>query len=644
MTSSPVFPFTAIVGQEQLKLALVLNIINPACGGVLLVGERGTAKSTAVRALAQLMPGLKVVTLPLNATEDRVVGALDMTVAIRRGHKQLAPGLLAEADGHILYVDEVNLLAESLVNAILDAVSSGVNIVEREGVSQRHNACFSLVGSMNPEEGQLRPQLLDRFGLCVTVGGEAQLEQRIEVVRRRLAFEAQPLTFIESYLPQERMLRDRIVSARQRLAGIDVSDEALEHASHTALLASVAGHRADLVLIQAARALAAWQGQSRVMPAHVDKVAPLVLVHRRREPPEPSGASRAGAGQSADSPSSSSQNPADSNKSADQPLANEPMDNASDRPTGKSSDGEQEDQVFEVGSARSVAHLLPALQDRISRRRGSGRRSKTRTHAPMGRYVRYALPRRGSRDLALDATLRAAAPWQSTRRPNGLAVRIESQDLRVKVRERRTGYTIIFLVDASGSMGVQRRMAAAKGAVMALLQEAYQKRDTVGLLTFRHASADLVLPPTRSTLRAARLLHDLPSGGRTPLAFGLCRTVEVVKALQAKDREVLPVVVLISDGRANVALQDGDPFEEALTIAARAAATGIRFVVVDTETGFVRLGLARQLCEALGGIYIQLDDVSASGLTRSVLGRQSGPILIDAQRGDVDNNNSVLVQ
>jgi magnesium chelatase subunit D len=286
----------------------------------------------------------------------------------------------------------------------------------------------------------------------------------------------------------------------------------------------------------------------------------------------------------------------------------------------------------------SVSHVLPVMQDRITRRRGSGRRSKTRTHTPMGRYVRHALPRGRVRDIAFDATLRAAAPWQSTRPASELAVRVFSQDLRVKVRERRTGYAILFLVDASGSMGVERRMAAAKGAVFSLLQEAYQKRDMVGLLTFRRATAEVALPPTRSILRAARLLRELPTGGRTPLALGLARTIEMVQALRAKDPQVQPVVVLISDGRANVTLQGTDPVEDALGMARHAAAAGIRFIVVDTETGVVRLDLARRLCDALGGIHIRLNDVARSGLPRSSVVSPAGQSPIGPAWDQPDSN------
>ncbi len=558
MSAAATFPFTAIVGQEQLKLALLLNAINPACGGALLLGERGTAKSTAVRALGRVAPGLRVVTLPLNATEDRVVGSLDMTRAIREGRKHLERGLLAAADGQILYIDEVNLLSESIVSAILDAVSSGVNVVEREGISERHASRFVLVGSMNPEEGQLRPQLLDRFGLCVVVGGEGQLQRRTEIIRRRLAFEAHPARFAEGYGPRERILRDRIVAARESFPCISLPEETIDHIARVASDAHVAGHRADLVLAEAARALAAWQGETQVTPAHVNAVAPLVLVHRMREepeclspiPPKPERQQPEEPPENDSAPEQEGQNPEPPSRDEglDAPAQDPaPDESGSDAGADSPDDSGEEDQVFEVGDGSRTDGLLPVTQDRVFRRRGSGRRCRTRTHTPMGRYVRHALPRGRAHDLAFDATLRAAAPWQMARGHNGLAISVRGQDLRIKVRERRTGYTILFLVDASGSMGAERRMATAKGAIFSLLQEAYQKRDTVGMVTFRRSAADLALPPTRSIDHASRLLQELPTGGRTPLALGICRAIEIVRGLRIKDPQVLPVVVLISD-------------------------------------------------------------------------------------------------
>jgi magnesium chelatase subunit D len=626
------YPFTAIVGQALAKSALLFNLVCPAIGGVLLAGEKGTAKSTMARSLNQLMPDLKVVTLPLNATEDCVVGTLCLSEAVQHGQRVFEPGILAAAHGHVLYVDEVNLLSESLVNVILDAAASGVNVVEREGISHSHPARFVLVGSMNPEEGQLKPQLLDRFGLVVPVSGSRALGQRIQVVKRRLAFERDAAAFIAEYRDQENALRARIVCARTRLPGITLTDPLLEMIAARCRDAFTAGHRADLVIAQAARARAALFDRDRVTADDVEAVAPMALLHRQRQPQTFVGPAQAE--RPASVPDTSSARADDALRQA--PLAlparasedDALQDCAEIALSDLSSWGElsqdegigqrREDQIFEVGELFEVETFLTPVADRRTRRRGSGRRSKTRTMARTGRYVRYRLPEGKATDIALDATLRAAAPHQRARPDNGLAIVIHASDIRQKVREKRVGNTILFLVDASGSMGAQRRMVAVKGAVLSLLQDAYQKRDTVGMMAFRGQDATLLLPPTRSIDLAHKLLRDLPVGGRTPLAAGIVRAVELVQALRVKDPDALPVVVLVSDGRANVALHGTDPLQDAHQAARWAAQQDVCFFVIDTETGIVRLGLAETLSQALGASCLNLEDLRAGAIAATL--------------------------
>lgn len=280
-----IYPFAAIVGQEAMKKGLLLNLVEPRLGGMLIRGEKGTAKSTAVRALADLMPGLRVVNLPVSATEDRVVGTLDIEHAIREGEKRFEPGLLAAADGQILYVDEINLLDDAIVDALLDAAAMGVNTVEREGVSHSHSARFILIGTMNPEEGELRPQLLDRFALSVEVAGEREVADRMEVVKRRLAFDADPATFRRWYEREQQQLYERIISARERLASIEPTDELLEWTAKVGIRLGVDGHRADITLMKTAMALAAWEGRTRVRPEDMVEAALLVMPHRMRKRP-----------------------------------------------------------------------------------------------------------------------------------------------------------------------------------------------------------------------------------------------------------------------------------------------------------------------------------------------------------------------
>ncbi|RAV05578.1 ATP-binding protein [Paenibacillus sp. YN15] len=279
------YPFSAIVGQERMKTALILNLINPRLGGVLIQGEKGTAKSTAVRAAAQLLPGVDVVNLPVSATEDRVVGTLDIQHALAAGEKRFEPGLLAQADGNILYVDEINLLDDHIVDVLLDAAASGVNTVEREGISHSHPSRFILVGTMNPEEGDLRPQLLDRFGLFVEVAGETEVNQRMEVIRRRLAFEADPAAFMECYREEQAELTAQIEASRRRLAAMDYSDAILAQAAQISIAMKVDGHRSDITLVKTAAALAAYQGAASIEASHLSEAAAMVLPHRMKRTP-----------------------------------------------------------------------------------------------------------------------------------------------------------------------------------------------------------------------------------------------------------------------------------------------------------------------------------------------------------------------
>ncbi len=621
MMEDVLFPFSAIVDQEEVKKALLLNLISPRIGGLLLCGEKGTAKSTIVRSLSQLCPGLKVVTLPLNATEDRVVGTLQMETALKEGKKVFEPGILAAANKNILYIDEVNLLSNSLINTILDVAASGVNHVEREGLSHSHPASFILIGSMNPEEGELKPQLLDRFGFFVEVRGSQEPRRRMEIVKKRLTFEENPASFLENYREQEEDLLQRILQAKKQLAKVKISPGLLQLIAELNLEAFTAGHRGDLALAEGARALAAYYGRDQVLVDDIKEIIPLALSHRWRTPPVSLSDLQEddSAAEDDDSAPEEDQSTLQNVPPRTEDENSSPLSKSDEVKEGDETEAEEsslpmedistEDQVFEIGDPFKAKDILKPLVDHRMRNQGSGRRSKTRTQSRLGRYVKYRLPKGKVSDIALDATLRAAAPYQSVRDRKGMAVSIHAEDLREKIRERRVGNTILFLVDASGSMGVQERMKTAKGAIFSLLHSAYQKRDMVGMMIFRGQKAELVLPPTRSVDLAYRCLKELPVGGKTPLALAINRSVELIKALRVKDQDVIPTVILISDGRTNVALKGEDPLADVLTVAGEAARERIQFVVVDTEAGFVKLGLARQIADQLGGFYIRLEDL-----------------------------------
>ncbi|MBG0816779.1 VWA domain-containing protein [Planomonospora sp. ID82291] len=710
------YPFTAIVGLEDLKLALILNAVSPRVGGVLVRGEKGTAKSTIVRALAALLPPVEVVRgcrfscdpaapdprcpdgphgapgpepgeaavrparlveLPVGAAEDRLAGSLDLERALTEGVKAFEPGLLAAAHRGVLYVDEVNLLHDHLVDLLLDAAALGTCYVEREGVSVRHAARFLLVGTMNPEEGELRPQLLDRFGLTVEVRASREVHERAEVVRRRLAYDAAPEAFAEAWAGQEAALAARIAEARDRVARVALPDSALRRIAAVCAGFEVDGLRADLVTASAAIAHAAWQGRSEVTAADVREAARLALPHRRRRDPfdapgldesrlddlldaipdddpgapeggpggpEGDGGGDGGGGSggpdgsapSAGPSSASSSGPSSSGPSSG-PDGDEgsrsgadgaPAGDASREPEGPapaggpgappSGSGPEDGSSAEAGPSgaqsagpgrEQVAEADPVRRARLFTVPGlgagaPGRRSRART--PLGKTTGARVPDGRPGSLHLPATVLAAAPYQRERGRSGPGLLVRRGDLREAVREGREGNLVLFTVDASGSMAARRRMQAVKAVVLGLLLDAYQRRDKVGLITFRGTGADLVLPPTSSVEAGAARLRELPTGGRTPLAAGLVRTAEVLRVERLRDPARRPLLILVTDGRAT---------SGTLEQSHRAAAllTGTAAVVVDCEDGYVRLGLARSLAARMGAETVRLDDLTGLG-------------------------------
>jgi magnesium chelatase subunit D len=650
------YPFSAIVGQDSMKLALILNAISPRVGGVLISGDKGTAKSTAVRALARLLPeiesldgsspapdpehsrplsedrhgelttgrtpGVPFVELPLNATEEMVVGGLDFSASVREGRGVFQRGLLARAHQGILYVDEVNLLPDHLVDTILDVSASGENVVQREGISHRHPARFILVGTMNPDEGELRPQFLDRFGLCVQVEGEQDAASRLEVLVLRDQFDRDPRSFCRRFESRDRALARAIAEARRILPHIGFPGYLERAVAKLCLRHNVAGHRADIVITYTARVLAAFEGHSEATLGDVRRAALLALPHRSRERVQ-DGNSPAKA--HASRRSDNRRMPGDDDGEYPKQEPNwSPMYHAglqeiefdpSRRPRERSDHPEA---IFDVGptfKVREIAHR----PDRLFRQQ-PGKRTRTRTGRKRGRYVR-STPNRMNGDVALDATLRAAAPFQKMREAeNGLVVAIRDEDIREKVRETRTGNFLLFVVDASGSMGAKGRMIASKGAIMSVLQDAYRKRDRVAMVSFRKQQAAVNLPPTSSIYRAGRLLKELPVGGKTPLAAGLRKGQAVLRNVLLKDPECRPIAIIMTDGKANESMGKGDPFWEALSIAkSLASEKRLKSVVVDAEEfGGFRYGLAGRLAEVLRAEYLKITDLRADILREIV--------------------------
>ncbi len=640
------YPFSAIVGQEDLKLALLLNAVSPEVGGVLVRGEKGTAKSTAVRALAKLLPPISVVAgcpyscdpevpnfecpagphpedapveerpvrlveLPVGASTDRLAGTLDIKKALAEGRKTFEPGLLAAAHRGILYVDEVNLLSDHLVDLLLDVAAMGVNHVEREGVSVRHPSRFILVGTMNPEEGELRPQLLDRFGITAEVTGSPDPTERVEVVRRRLHHEADPEDFAKKWSTPDGEVAASVEEARERLATTRLSESVLYKIAALCAELGVDGLRGDIVTAKTARALAAWDGREEVTTDDVRRAALLALSHRRRRGPfEQPGIDP----EELDNALSDNPEPPDGPKGDGTPLPEggggpdlEPQRPAGEPREARPSVGERNHTATEP--FRPVRLEVPEKG-----RGGSlGRRSRV-VGSVFGQPVgdREAVGS-AARDVALAATLRTAAPHQKSRGRDatGPGILVRPEDLREKVREGREGNLILFVVDASGSMAARRRMSAVKGAVLSLLADAYQRRDKVGLVSFRGEGAQLLLPPTASVEQAAPRLEELPTGGRTPLAVGLEKAAEILAREKLRDGERRPLLVLLTDGRATAG---SDPHRAA----AKLRTLGIPSVVVDTEEGYVRLGMAGEISDSLGARCLRLEDLRADSLVQLV--------------------------
>ena len=659
------YPFTAIVGQEKMKSALILNAVNPRLGGVLIRGEKGTAKSTAVRALANLLPEIEVVAdcnfgcdphvkqkmcqeclarleqvenlptmrrkirvvdLPVSSTEDRVVGTLDIEQAIKKGEKRFEPGILAEANRGILYVDEVNLLDDHIVDVLLDSAAMGVNIMEREGISYSHPAQFILVGTMNPEEGELRPQLLDRFGLCVQVGGIESSDERVEVIKRREDFEKDPAEFVKSYQDAQHALAQRVIGARKLISSVRIPEEMLHLCSMLALEAHVAGQRADITMRKTALAIASFDGRKEVTEDDIKEAAGFVLLHRMRMPPQPQHEEKEReepAESSADEDQTSDESKDNKAESQKEGRGNKEQEGRSSRGQGE---GEQEDQgsglssletVFPTGTPFRVKPIQ-AEKDRVVRK-GSGRRSRTETSTKAGRYVRSTLSHKDA-DFALDATIRAAAPYQRERERQDVAIAIEKGDIRGRRREKKIGNFIVFVVDASGSMGAGKRMIATKGAILSLLIDAYQKRDRVAMVAFKGDRAEVLLPPTNSIELTYRLLEELPTGGKTPLSHGITLGHEVIESCFHKDSNIYPLFILISDGKANVSLYGGKPVAESMEIAnVIRDDSHIRSVVIDVEkAGMISFGLARQLSDQMGARYFKIEDLKTNDLLEAI--------------------------
>ena len=698
-----------------------MNAVDPSIGGVLLRGEKGTGKTTAVRSFAAVLPPkdvvsgcrfccvrgtppcdecrareasgevlryesrpVEVVDLALNASEDRVVGSLDLEAALREGSRKFEMGVLGKANGNILYIDEVNLLDDHVVDVLLDVAVSGVNVVMREGVSYRHPSRFLLVGTMNPEEGELRPQLLDRFGLCVEISGERDVGFRKSIVERVLLFEGEDAGFQEKWNREDDGLRIVVRDARARLRRVYVADPLLKMVSEVNVTLGIAGHRGDLAILKTARALAALREGMELSAADLRDAIRLALPHRvprsgvnaarayhverllswafpgkmeeeeEREPVVPlpgtaHGLKRGGVifrvptvpfEEQERQAISQAMAARHRNEAAAAALREEGPRVCGD-PECDYCQGYVEDRIITPSDPYEVRKIVAPKGRKISD--AVGKRSKSRTKSSRGRYVRSG-PWEKGRDIAIDATLFAAAAGGHVDRKTH-RVRIGLSDLRGKQRERKVGNLVLVVMDASGSMETQQRMVATKGAVLSLLRDSYVKRDRVGLIAFRDTVGEVVVPPTGSASQAAMQLSWLASGGTTPLSIGLFAAVKTLEMEKVREPGRKAILALITDGRANVAYFGGEPLEEAVKIAKTIRKMGVTSLVIDADRmvagpaalrtameatqksartrGIFSDGPARTVADAMGAKYYSLAEMSRAAILKAIRSRMA---------------------
>ncbi len=650
-----VYPFTALVGQEKMKLALILNAVNPQVGGVLIRGEKGTGKSTAVRGLAELLPKIdmvkgcpyncnphdislmcphcrekvlskdggisvekkrtRVVDLPLGSTEDRLLGSLDIEVAIKEGKKSLEPGILADANRGILYIDELNLLDDHVVDVILDSATSGMNVVEREGISFSHPSRFILVGTMNPEEGEVRLQLLDRIALHVPTEAIHDVDSRVQITLLRNRFEKNPEAFLKDFEKENKKLRKKIKRAQKLLKEIVISDRIQMLLCRMCIELDVEGHRPDVMLAKTAMTLAAYKGRKEVVQNDIKDAAEFILPFRIRKNPL-----------GEEEPQENMFDDIIEQIADDMDNEPPPMD-GNDKPDMEDSDdaNEVEGQVQKVGSPVQLPKDMNKRKQDRKMRSGSGKRMKTLATGKKGRYLKARAPSEETTDIAFDATVRASAVHQKARKKKSKdsrqAILIEKDDLKEKVRQSKVSTLIVLAVDASGSMGAMNRMESAKGTVFSLLMDAYQHRDRVSMVAFKGKAGYVLLPPTSGVELAKKLLVNLPTGGKTPIGAGMMKAISVIKNERKKDPTLIPMLVLLTDGRSNISIvEGGDPMSELKKMGEMVQEDGIYSVVIDTEVTSKNKFLdfsfefAKDIAEYLGGKYYRLDQLDAMSL------------------------------
>lgn len=612
MRSEQGFPFPAVLGVTEAKRAIMVALVSPDIHTVMIQGVSGSAKTTLVRSIPEICD-LSIFNLPINTNEGQVFGSLDIEGTLLNGERKALPGVLERANGNILYVDDANLMERSLLGTILDAILCHNVVVERDGLSWEYDCNLKFIGTMNIFEAPLHPHILDRFDICVRLEHLDDEESRYEIVRRKISFDSDEKKFCEQYSEEQTTIKKSIQKAKERLQYVVIPDEIINVMAELCSKLGIEGHRGDLAIANTSKSLAALAERDEVTLDDVKEAAHMCLGHRMTEIP-------------------SDDNDKSSSESGNEPPQSNPPDMSPTDDNGQTiekreeknkQDGKEnsiEDKVFSVGNTFSVIDFVSLKPLRnVNFGKGTGRHEKTRGSGESGRYIGSTSPKSGLTNIAFDASIRAAAPYQKYRKKEGLALVLESQDLRQKVMERKNGISVMFLVDASGSMGVKKRMISVKGAVFSLLQESYKNRDKVGLISFRKDHTEILLPFTKSVDFAYRKLKEMPTGGTTPLAAALLKAhLEIGKETRMNPGEKC-FVVLTTDGRANIPITSDDPFNDALRAAGHIGAENTaRWIVVDTGTGYPHIDNALKICDRLNGIYLKLEELNSFNLAHKI--------------------------